>query len=182
EPVDCTHWQTDADARRLAHHVFDAGELEPQVAAPHSPANAADARGYEPTPVDVAYIGACTGAKLTDLRMAASVLRGRDVSSDVRLVVAPASRKDQEQAEVEGIMGIFEDAGAELLPNACGICAGYGAGRLEADTTCISSTARNFKGRMGDLTSRVYLASPYTVAASAVAGRIIDPREIMETS
>jgi 3-isopropylmalate/(R)-2-methylmalate dehydratase large subunit len=128
--------------------------------------------------VDVAYIGACTGAKLEDLRMAATVLKGRRVASGVELLVAPASRRDQERARDEGLLGIFEAAGAKLLPNACGICAGYGAYRLGEEITCISATARNFRGRMGAPSSRVYLASPYTVAAAAVAGHVIDPRDL----
>ncbi len=88
----------------------------------------------------------------------------------------------QDRAAREGIMGVFEEAGAKILPNACGICAGYGAARLEADVRCISSTARNFKGRMGDGSSQVWLASPYTVAATAVAGRITDPRPFLEAA
>ena len=94
-------------------------------------------------------------------------------------MVAPASRRDQERAAAEGIMAVFEDAGARILPNACGICAGYGSNRLGEDVTCISSTARNFKGRMGAASSKVWLASPLTVAASAVAGRIADPRDFI---
>lgn len=175
--LDSARWQTDVGAVIRSHHIFNASELEPQVAAPHSPANSAGVSEYEATPVDVAYIGACTGAKLEDLRMAASILRDRKVSASVTLMVAPASRKDQETAAAEGLMDIFQAAGAEVLPNACGICAGYGGSRLGEDITCISSTARNFKGRMGALSSKVYLGSPYTVAASALAGRIMDPRE-----
>jgi 3-isopropylmalate/(R)-2-methylmalate dehydratase large subunit len=178
EPGDITRWQSDPDAAPAERHRFDAAMLEPQVAAPHSPANVAPVTSYEPTAIDVAYIGACTGAKLVDLRMAATVLRGRKVAAGVTLMVAPASRRDQEQAAREGALGILEDAGAKLLPNACLICAGYGE-KLPEDTTCISTTARNFKGRMGPPSARVYLGSPYTVAASAVAGRIIDPRVVV---
>jgi 3-isopropylmalate/(R)-2-methylmalate dehydratase large subunit len=177
--VDIETWQTDAGAPLLAHHVFDASILEPQVAAPHSPANAVDISACDRATIDVAYIGACTGAKLDDLRMAASVLKGRKLAPNVELMVAPASRRDQDAAAAEGLMTVFEDAGARLLPNACGICAGYGSERLGEDVTCISSTARNFRGRMGAASSKVYLASPYTVAASAVAGRIADPRVVM---
>jgi 3-isopropylmalate/(R)-2-methylmalate dehydratase large subunit len=178
DPGDIGRWRGDPDARLAEHHRFDAGGLEPQVAAPHSPANAAPVSAYEPTAIDVAYVGACTGAKLVDLRMAASVLKGRRVASGVKLLVAPASRRDQDAAAADGTLGILTEAGADLLPNACGICAGYG-GTLGEGVTCISSTARNFKGRMGAASSRVYLASPYTVAASAVAGRIADPRVVM---
>ncbi|WP_436644236.1 3-isopropylmalate dehydratase large subunit [Microbaculum sp. FT89] len=179
EPGDITDWQGDAGATVAEHHVFDAAALQPQVAAPHSPANAADVDAYPDTPVDVAYIGACTGAKYVDLERAARILRRRKVASGVQLLVAPASRRDQERAAADGIMAVFEAAGAKVLPNACGICAGYGNARLGEDITCISSTARNFKGRMGAASSRVYLASPFTVAASAVAGRIADPRPML---
>jgi 3-isopropylmalate/(R)-2-methylmalate dehydratase large subunit len=172
-------WQalsTDADAELLEHHLFDAASLAPQVAAPDSPANAMPAEEAPDTVIDVAYIGACTGAKYEDLRAAASVLRGQTLARGVDLLVAPASEHDQSRAAKEGIMEVFEEAGARILPNACGICAGYGADRLAAGTVCISSTARNFKGRMGDASARVWLASPLTVAASAIRGRIADPR------
>lgn len=172
--------RTDADAALLARHVFDAGALEPQVAAPHSPANAAPVGEAGAVSVDLAYIGACTGAKYADLKAAASILRGRKPAAGVELLVAPASRRDQDCAENEGIMAVFEAAGARVLPNACGICAGYGRHRLGEDVTCISSTARNFKGRMGAASSKVWLASPLTVAASAIAGRIADPRDFLE--
>ncbi|MEJ8473792.1 3-isopropylmalate dehydratase large subunit [Roseibium algae] len=175
-------WQglrTDPGAELLAHHVFDAAKLAPQVAAPHSPANAAAVTDISDTPVDVAYIGACTGAKYIDLKRAANILRNRKIARRIELMVAPASRKDQDRATSEGIMKVFEDAGAQILPNACGICAGYGTSRLGEDVTCISSTARNFKGRMGAASSKVWLGSPLTVAASAIAGRIVDPRDFL---
>ncbi len=179
EPGDIATWQGDPNAVIAEHHVFDAAMLEPQVAAPHSPANAVDVGDYPETAIDVAYVGACTGAKYVDLERAAQILSGRTVASGVELLIAPASRRDQDRAEAEGIMAALEDAGAKILPNACGICAGYGLARLGEDVTCISSTARNFKGRMGATTSRVYLASPFTVAASAVAGHITDPRPML---
>lgn len=159
---------------------FDAAGLSPQIAAPHSPANAADAGEFSRTGFDVAYIGACTGAKYVDLAAAASVLKGRRIASGITLKVAPASKQDQDRAAAEGIMSILEEAGAQFLANSCGICAGYGDDRLAEDEVCLSSTARNFKGRMGAPGSQVYLASPYTVAASAVAGEMRDPREIVE--
>lgn len=170
---------TDAGAALGEHHVFDAGQLPPQVAAPHSPANAMNVGDAPQTSLDVAYIGACTGAKYEDLKNAAEILRGRKLAAGITLLVAPSSKRDQARAAAEGILGVFEDAGARILPNACGICAGYGSERLAAGTRCISSTARNFKGRMGDPASQVWLASPLTVAASAVAGEIADPREFL---
>ncbi len=117
--------------------------------------------------------------KVYDLKNAAAILKGRALASGMTLLVAPASRQDQARAAQDGIMGVFEDAGARLLPNACGICAGYGTDRLAAGSRCISSTARNFKGRMGDPSAEVWLASPFTVAASAVAGEIVDPRDYL---
>jgi 3-isopropylmalate/(R)-2-methylmalate dehydratase large subunit len=172
-----TQWQTDAEAA-VTRHDFDASTLAPHVAAPHSPANSAAVDQYRDTRVDVAYIGACTGAKLDDLRAAASMLRGRRVAAGVRLMVAPASQQDQAAAQQEGVLQVLQEAGAELFPTACGACAGYG-GTLEDNTNVISSTARNFKGRMGSPTAQVYLASPYTVAASALRGVITDPRDIL---
>jgi 3-isopropylmalate/(R)-2-methylmalate dehydratase large subunit len=110
--------------------------------------------------------------------MAASVLLGRKISPRVRLLIAPASSATTAQAASEGTLSKLLDAGAVLLPSGCGACAGLGAGVLASAEVCIASTARNFKGRMGAADAQVYLASPYTVAASALAGHIIDPREV----
>ncbi|WP_404994448.1 3-isopropylmalate dehydratase large subunit [Cupriavidus pauculus] len=177
--IDLATWQSDADAAYLSTHAFDAASLAPQVSRPHTPADADDIDAFGGVRIDVAYIGACTGAKLEDLRMAAQVLRGRRVATGTRLLVAPASAADQARAAQEGTLGALTDAGAELLPNACGACAGYGEHRFGEDSVVISTTARNFKGRMGAASSQVYLGSPYTVAASAIAGRIADPREVL---
>ena len=177
--IDCDTWQSDTDAPLLARHSFDASSLAPQVAAPHSPAKSEAVGAFNNTAVNLAYIGACTGAKLDDLRMAAAVLRGRHAAAGVRLMVAPASAKDQTTAQAEGTLGALLDAGAELLPNACNACAGYGNYLLDENTVTISTTARNFKGRMGSTAAQIYLGSPYTVAASAITGRISDPREFL---
>ncbi|QHI97568.1 homoaconitate hydratase family protein [Xylophilus rhododendri] len=177
--VDIAGWHTDEGAPLLADHRLDASTLAPQVAEPHSPAHGRDADALRGVAINLAYVGACTGAKLDDLRMAAQVLRGRKVAKGVRLLVAPASALDQSRAEAEGVLGALTDAGAELLPNSCGACAGYGAHTFGDDVVAISTTARNFKGRMGSAASQVYLASPWTVAASAVAGRVADPREML---
>ena len=176
--VDTASWHTDADAAVDEHHVFDASALAPQVAAPHSPANARDVGDYNEA-IDTAYIGACTGAKLDDLRAAAMVLRGKRIATGTQLLVAPASKQDQAAAEAEGVMKVLVDAGARVLPNACGVCAGYSEERFGENLRVISSTARNFQGRMGAASSQVYLASPYTVAASALTGRITDPRSVL---
>jgi 3-isopropylmalate/(R)-2-methylmalate dehydratase large subunit len=180
EAPDALAWRGDAEAAYERVLDLDAGALAPQVAAPHSPANAAAVAAHAGVPIDQAYIGACTGAKLSDLRMAAEVLRGRRVARGVRLLVAPASARAMHQAAAEGTLVVLTGAGAILLPTGCGACAGFGAGVLAEDEVCIASTARNFKGRMGAPSARVYLGSPYTVAASAVTGRITDPRELLE--
>jgi 3-isopropylmalate/(R)-2-methylmalate dehydratase large subunit len=175
--IDLAPWVSDEDAPGMRHN-FDASTLAPQIALPGSPAHARDVADIEPTPVQVAYIGACTGAKLDDLRAAARVVAGYRVHKSVRLLVAPASLREREVAQREGILRRLEEAGAEILPSACGLCAGYGASLPENSTT-IASVARNFKGRMGPDSAQVFLASPYTVAASALRGRITDPREVL---
>jgi 3-isopropylmalate/(R)-2-methylmalate dehydratase large subunit len=169
-------WRSDDDAAYAVRHVLDASALEPQVAAPHSPANAGDVTDHLGFEIDQAYIGACVGAKLSDLRMAAAVLKGRTVAEGKRLLIAPASVKVTEAAAKDGTLATLTEAGAILLPSGCGACAGLGAGLLAAGEVCISSTNRNFKGRMGHGEAEVWLGSPYTVAASAIEGRIADPR------
>jgi 3-isopropylmalate/(R)-2-methylmalate dehydratase large subunit len=172
-------WQADDDARYRETLAFAADTLAPQVALPHSPANAGPVDAVRGERIDLAYIGSCTGAKLADLRMAAQVLKGREVAPGVRLLVAPASRRETATAASEGTLATLIDAGAVMMPSGCGACAGYGFGVLAENEICISSTARNSRGRMGARSAQVYLASPYTVAASAVAGRISDPREFV---
>jgi len=177
--VDTGHWQGDEGAALRAEHVFDAAALAPQVALPHSPANVHPVGDVEGQAIDVAYIGACTGAKLHDLRAAAAVLRGQRVATGVQLLLAPASLREQRQAEAEGTLQTLLDAGGRLLPIGCGACAGYGS-RFADASRVISSTARNFRGRMGGADVQVFLASPATVAASALRGRIADPREVLK--
>lgn len=179
EDIDLATWQSDAGAPVAAEHRFDAAALAPQVAAPGSPAASRAVDEFAGTPINAAYVGACTGAKLADLRMAAQVLRGKRVAPGVKLWIAPASLRDQNAARAEGTLQALLDAGGVLLPNACGACAGYGEFQFGDDDVVISSTARNFKGRMGSPLAQVYLGSPYTVAASAVAGRISDPRAFL---
>lgn len=179
EMRDADDWTSDEDAGYEDVIVLDAGGLEPQVAAPHSPENSAPVGEHAGTVVNQAYIGACTGAKLEDLRMAARILRARKVARAVRFFVAPASVRVAEQAKAEGTLGALEKAGAKVLPSSCGACIGLGPAGLGEGEIGISTTARNFRGRMGAQTSQTYLASPYTVAATAVTGRITDPREFL---
>ncbi|MCR9256238.1 MAG: 3-isopropylmalate dehydratase large subunit [Alphaproteobacteria bacterium] len=180
DPGDVSAWRGDDDAAYLATHHVDAAALIPQVAAPHSPANSGPVTDLGGEAIHQAYIGACTGAKLDDLHMAARVMKGRKVADGTRLLIAPASTRTTAAAAADGTLATLTEAGAILLPSGCGACAGYGAGVLAEDEVCISSTARNFKGRMGAKSSRVYLGSPFTVAASAVVGRVADPREFLE--
>lgn len=180
EPApDALDWCSDPGTSYLAEHHFDAGRLAPQVAAPHSPANSAPAADFANIAIDQAYIGACVGAKLSDLHMVAEVLSGRRVAPSSRLMVAPASQKVMSTAAADGTLETITAAGGYLLPIGCGACAALGAGILAENEVCISSTNRNFKGRMGANSAEVFLGSPYTVAASAVAGRITDPREFL---
>jgi 3-isopropylmalate/(R)-2-methylmalate dehydratase large subunit len=175
--VDPAPWHSDEDAPGIRHH-FDASALAPQIALPHSPANVRPVSDLEPTRIDVAYVGACTGAKIDDLRAAARVLAGFRIAAGVQLLIAPASLRDAAAAEAEGILHLLSEAGATLLPSACGACAGYGSA-IPDGSTVISSTARNFQGRMGSATAQVFLGSPYTVAASALRGVISDAREVL---
>jgi 3-isopropylmalate/(R)-2-methylmalate dehydratase large subunit len=174
-----SRWRNDADSVFAGVHTFDAGALAPQIAAPHSPGASDSVDAFRSTRIDQAYIGACVGAKLEDLEMAARVLKGRKVAPGVRLLVAPASAKTTELAAKSGLLATLMEAGAILLPHGCGACAGMGHGLLAEGETCISTTNRNFKGRMGHAGAFVYLGSPYSVAAAAVAGAIVDPREML---
>jgi len=172
-------FESDANAKFLRVHEFNADKLEPQIAAPNSPSNVFNVSDADNVEIDQFYIGAYTGAKLSDLRMVASVLEGNKIAPGKRLTVAPASSRIMADATREGVMQILLDAGANLLPTGCGACAGYGVGVLAENEVCLASTARNFQGRMGANSSKVYLASPYTVAASAINGYVTDPREVL---
>jgi len=150
---------------------YDASEIVPLVAAPHSPDNVKPAAEAD-VKIDQAYLGSCTNGRIEDLRIAAKVLKGKKVHSGVRLIVVPASKGVYGQALAEGLLKIFLDSGAFISGWTCGACLGGHMGVLAEGEVCISSTNRNFIGRMGHPKSSVYLASPATVAASAVAGRI----------
>jgi len=177
---DAGRWHSDADAEYERTLDLDASALQPQISAPGSPSHSADTGNYQNVAIDQAYIGACTGAKLSDLHMAAEVVRGRRVAPGVRFLIAPASQQTTATAASDGTLATLTEAGAILLPTGCGACAGMGAGTLAAGEVCIASSARNYRGRMGDNTSEVYLGSAYSVAAAAIAGKIVDPREMLQ--
>ncbi|MFW9919721.1 MAG: 3-isopropylmalate dehydratase large subunit [Candidatus Thorarchaeota archaeon] len=152
--------------------------LEPMVAKPHSPANSRPIPEIGDIEIDQAFIGSCTNGRLEDLSIAAQILRGNQVHQDTRLIITPASRATYIAALKDGIIEILLESGAIVTNSTCGACIGGHLGVLGPNEVCISSTNRNFQGRMGDPTSIVYLASPATVAASAITGRITDPREV----
>lgn len=167
---DCSYHQTVA---------FSAEEIQPLVACPHQPDKVVAAASLEGVGIHQAYLGSCTGGKRHDLAIAAQVLGGRTVAPEVRLIVSPASLEVLREIERDGTLRTLLDAGAALVSPGCGACAGHRDGVLAGGEVCISSTNRNFRGRMGSPQAEIYLASPATVAASAVKGRIADPREFL---
>ncbi|MBN1109145.1 MAG: 3-isopropylmalate dehydratase large subunit [Methanomassiliicoccales archaeon] len=156
---------------------YDLSQLESMVALPHLPSNGRKARDVDVS-IDQAYLGSCTNGRIEDLRLATEVLRGRKVHPEVRMIVVPASTKVFEQALSEGLLAELSRAGAFISGPTCGACLGGHMGILAAGERCVSSTNRNFIGRMGHRDSEVYLAGPAVVAASAVTGRITDPRDL----
>ena len=163
----------DADYERTVE--FDVSKLEPQVACPSSVDNVKPISEVGNVPIDQAFIGSCTNGRIEDLRLAAEVMKGKKVKDGVRALVIPASQEVYRQALNEGLMEIFTDAGAIVCGSACGPCLGGHIGLLAAGETCVSTSNRNFIGRMGSTQANVYLASPATVAASALTGKLTDP-------
>ncbi len=157
---------------------YDAGSLVPMVAKPFLPSNTSPASELGGTAVDQAYLGSCTNGRIEDLRVAAQILKGRRVHRDTRMIVVPATRDVYMRALDEGLIKAFIEAGAYISGQTCGACLGGYMGVLAEGERCVSSTNRNFIGRMGHKDSEVYLASPATVAASAVTGHITDPNDL----
>jgi 3-isopropylmalate/(R)-2-methylmalate dehydratase large subunit len=170
--------KADPDADYEEDVEFDAGALEPMVAAPHHVANVKPVRDVEGRKIDQGFIGSCTGGRYEDLRTAAAVLKGKKVSPGVRLIVCPASRSIWERAVREGLLEDLSKAGAVISYPSCGPCGAAQGGLIAAGEVCVTASNRNFKGRMGSTMGEVYLASPATVAASALAGRLADPRNV----
>lgn len=173
------YYSSDPDAPYAAVYTFNCGEIEPQVACPPSPANVCPASRLGEVKIDQAVLGSCTNGRLSDLRVAARILQGRKIKSGVRMIVIPGTQEIYLSALREGLLETFVRAGAVISPPTCGPCFGGHMGLLGESEVAVSSTNRNFTGRMGAADSLVYLASPATVAASAVMGRITDPREVM---
>lgn len=171
-------YRADADAVYDRVIEIDAGRIEPQVAFPHLPENARPVRQAGDVPIDQAVIGSCTNGRLEDLRLAAGVLRGRRVHPHVRCIVIPGSQQVYLEALREGLVETFIAAGAAVSTPTCGPCLGGHMGVLAAGERAVSTTNRNFRGRMGHPESMVYLAGPAVAAASAVAGRLAHPEDI----
>ena len=168
--------KSDEDAEYAKIFEYEASEIEPIVAKPYSPENITQVRDVSSIELDKAYIGSCTGAKYEDLLAAAKILKGKQVK--IRTEVLPAAISIYKRAMQEGLLQIFIDAGAMVGPPTCGACCGAHMGVLAKDEICISTTNRNFPGRMGHIDSQTYLASPLVAAASAVTGKITDPRDL----
>ena len=162
----------DPDAEYEAVYQFDLSHLEPQVARPPKPDQVVNISQLEDVPITKAFIGSCTGGKLYDLAQAAAVLKDRQVAQGVDLFVVPASMEVRQKAEELGYLAIFEESGAQMLKSGCGACINSGKGVLDKEETGVYATNRNFKGRSGDPTAKNYLASPRTVAISAIKGKI----------
>jgi homoaconitate hydratase family protein len=169
---------SDADASYAETISINVSRLEPLVALPHSPANVTPVSKAAGTKIDQAFVGSCVGGNIEDLRLAARILRNHVIHPDTRLIVTPASRRIHLEALSEGLIDIFLKARAIVSGNSCSVCGAF-EGVLAAGETCISTSPRNFLGRMGSPEALIYLGSPATVAASSIKGEITDPREFL---
>ena len=173
-------YEPDLDARYDKIIEYDVTAIEPQVSLPHSPANARPVSQVNDVKIDQAVIGSCTNGRIEDLRLAAQILKRQHVHPGVRCIIIPGTQQVYLEALTEGLIEIFVKAGAAVSTPTCGPCLGGHMGVLAADERCVSTTNRNFVGRMGSPKSEVYLANPAVAAASAVTGRITDPEEVMK--
>ncbi len=169
--------KADIDARYCAVKTYDVSKLVPQVAKPHAVDNVADVAELAGLKIDQAFVGTCTNGRLEDLEVTAAILKGRTVHPEVKFVIAPASKEIYLDALKKGYIDTFVNAGCAVVAPGCGPCVGTHNGVLADGEVAISTANRNFKGRMGNPNSFIYLASPATVASSALTGRISDPRE-----
>lgn len=171
-------YEADEDAVYDAVYDIDLGSLKPTVSFPHLPENAKTPDKWGELPIDQVVIGSCTNGRITDMRIAAEVLKGRKVAEGVRTIIIPATQSVYRQCIDEGLAQIFLEAGAIISTPTCGPCLGGYMGILADGERCVSTTNRNFVGRMGHVNSEIYLASPYVAAASAVAGKLCTPDEL----
>jgi 3-isopropylmalate/(R)-2-methylmalate dehydratase large subunit len=173
-------YEPDGDATYDRIIEYDVSSIEPQVSLPHSPANARPVSQVGNVKIDQAVIGSCTNGRIEDLRLAAQILKRHHVHPGIRCIIIPGTQQVYLEALAEGLIEIFIKAGAAVSTPTCGPCLGGHMGVLAEGERCVSTTNRNFVGRMGSTKSEVYLANPAVAAASAVAGRIISPDEVMK--
>jgi 3-isopropylmalate/(R)-2-methylmalate dehydratase large subunit len=177
-----TVYRDDPDARYEVELDFNVSDWEPTVAAPHLPSNVQPVAELSHIRIDQVFIGSCTNGRIEDLRLAARILQGQRVHPEVRCIIIPGSGAVYRQALAEGLIDIFVEAGAVVGLPSCGPCMGGYSGVLGPGERCVSTTNRNFVGRMGHPTSEVYLANPAVAAASAILGRIASPEEVPATA
>ncbi|WP_179601351.1 3-isopropylmalate dehydratase large subunit [Neobacillus driksii] len=177
EEIEMISSDQDAVYTRVLH--YDASELEPQVACPHEVDNVHPVSAVEGKAVDQVYLGSCTNGRISDLRIAAQILKGKKISKNIRCLVVPASQHIWMQANKEGILDILTEAGCIVNMPSCGACGGFTSGVIGAGEVVMSSSNRNFRGRMGSPKGEVYLGSPAAVAATAIEGKITDPRKYL---
>lgn len=170
---------TDSDYKYCAEFTYDVSKIAPQVAAPSSVDNVFDLAEYEGTHIDEAYLGSCTGGRLQDIAVAAKILKGKKIPRSCRMIIVPATRFVLDDAIKAGYISDLLEAGCTLTAPGCAACLGVHQGMLTEGETCISSTNRNFPGRMGHVDGKIFLASPAAVAASALNGKITDPRKYL---
>ncbi|MCP4599933.1 MAG: 3-isopropylmalate dehydratase large subunit [Proteobacteria bacterium] len=167
----------DDDATYIQELTYDMSQIEPVVAAPHKVDNTKKVSELEGMEIQQCLLGTCTNGRLSDLEIAAQIIEGKQVAKNVRLLVLPASKAIYEAAMANGTLAKLSKAGGMILPPGCGPCLGAHQGCLAPGEKCLSTANRNFKGRMGCKESEIYLASPQTVAVSAIAGKLVDPRK-----
>jgi len=170
----------DSDASYSKELDYDLSDVVPMVACPHTVDNVKPASEMDGLEIDQCLIGTCTNGRFSDLKVAADILNGKKISPDVRLLVLPASKKILQDALKSGVIEALVDSGGVVLPPGCGPCLGAHQGALAPGERCLSTANRNFKGRMGCKDAEIYLASPATVAVSALNGKITDPREVVK--
>jgi methanogen homoaconitase large subunit len=158
--------------------TIDVAALQPQISIPHAVDHVSDLSELAGTPVNVVFLGTCTNGRYEDMHQAAAILKGKRIADGVRMIVTPASSREMARASADGTITTLVEAGAVITTPGCGMCMGRHNGTLGDGDVCLSTANRNFKGRMGAPTSQIYLASPAVAAATALMGRIADPRSI----
>lgn len=176
---DYTVYKSDPDFVYFAEHTFDVSVLEPQVAAPHSVDNVAPISRHAGKAVQQAYLGTCTGGRLEDLTVAARILDGKKIAKDTRFIVVPASKQVLLDAMATGVMQTLVSAGATFVTPGCAACLGVHEGMIASGETCITSSSRNFPGRMGSGQAEIFIGSPAAVAAAALTGKLTDPTSLL---